>query len=147
LFRQRRELWGKPQRLGPLSQEKAWPRMIGCYSTHLTVTRIAFTLKICLKFKGGILREKSFTKRTHEIPLPSSGRGFFCIIPIRSRTAMNDIPDIPDDLIPEEPCLIPRDVSIYGFIAMYRIMHDNEPDTPPDKNKPSGPYIPLALRK
>lgn len=43
--------------------------------------------------------------------------------------------------------LIPIDVSIYGFIARYRIAHDNDPDTPPDKDKPSGPYIPLALRK
>jgi hypothetical protein len=56
--------------------------------------------------------------------------------------------DIPDNLTPAEKVFNARlDVGIYGLIAAYHIIHDTEPDTPPDKDMPPGPYIPLAIRK
>jgi len=40
-----------------------------------------------------------------------------------------------------------RDVGIYGFIAAYHNRKEQPPCTPPDRDIPRGPYIPLALRK
>jgi hypothetical protein len=40
-----------------------------------------------------------------------------------------------------------RDVGIYEFIAAYHNRKEQPPCTPPDRDIPRGPYIPLALRK
>ena len=40
-----------------------------------------------------------------------------------------------------------RDMGIYGFITAYHSRKEPPPCTPPDKDKPRGPYVPLALRK